>query len=357
MQGGVIEGIAEPRRTREGFARTALEHAGLAFETGAFVTAAIPLGAAVVTAHGDGRLRVMEGDGPPREIAAHAGVVLAMAADPSAGRVLTGGQDGRFLAVAPGGGVEEIAAFAPRWVDCVAADGAGRLRACSAGAVVHVWREGGRRDALEHPSTVGGIAIDAKGRRMAVAHYGGVTVWEHDGRRWKLTPLRWSGSHIGVTWSPDGRYVVSVMQENALHGWRLRDRADMRMSGYPSKPRAHVWVGATPHLATGGADQAVCWPFDGRDGPMGRPPVTVADGGRQIVTAIATLPGSEVVLAGFRDGAVLMSEVREGAPAHVLCGSTGSEVTALAVAADLAHLLVGDASGRLRWLPLAKEAR
>ena len=43
--------------------------------------------------------------------------------------------------------------------------------------------------------------------------------------------LEWKGSHIDVTWSPDGRFVVTSMQENALHGWRLRpDKGHMRMT-------------------------------------------------------------------------------------------------------------------------------
>ena len=61
------------------------------------------------------------------------------------------------------------------------------------------------------------------------------------------------------------------MQENALHGWRIRDKADLAMTGYPAKVKSFSWVGDTPHLVTSGADEAICWPFDGKDGPMGRP--------------------------------------------------------------------------------------
>ena len=75
-----------------------------------------------------------------------------------------------------------------------------------------------------------------------------------------------------MTWSPNGKYVVTVMQENALHGWRLRDKADMRMSGYPTKPRAVDWVGTGPHLVTSGADQVVCWPVSSQGRADGKGP-------------------------------------------------------------------------------------
>ena len=44
------------------------------------------------------------------------------------------------------------------------------------------------------------------------------------------------------------------MQENALHGWRIRDKADLAI-GYPAKVKSFSWVGNTPHLVTSGADE------------------------------------------------------------------------------------------------------
>ena len=82
--------------TPEGFPQTRLEAEGQTLETGAPVTAAVVLGDRVVTAHGDGALRVFEGSGPPREIPAHHGVVLSMAAADDAA-VVTGGDDGRWI--------------------------------------------------------------------------------------------------------------------------------------------------------------------------------------------------------------------------------------------------------------------
>ncbi|KPQ26866.1 MAG: hypothetical protein HLUCCX14_17005 [Marinobacter excellens HL-55] len=337
------------------FPPSKLETLGQWTETGAPVTGAVPLGERVITAHGDGRLRLFAADGSVQVINAHDGVILAMARETDAS-VVTGGDDGRFLRVRGDGTVELLADFGGAWVDSVAAhEQAGRV-ACSVGRSVHIWRTGvSHPERFEHPSTVGGIAFDPKGKRLAVAHYGGATIWERGKRSWQQSKLAWAGSHIGVTWSPDGKFVVTIMQENALHGWRLRDRADMQMSGYPAKPRAIDWVGNLPVLATSGADQAIWWPFDSKSGPMDREPGRGASGGEQIVTAVRGLPGQPEVLAGFQDGAVLMSRTDDEAGDYVFRGSTGDEVTAIAVTESAMRFLVGDAAGKIFWVNL--EAR
>jgi WD40 repeat protein len=205
---------------------------------------------------------------------------------------------------------------------------------------------------LEHPSTVGGLAFDAKGKRLAVAHYGGMTLWEEAKRGWKASKFVWKGSHRAVTLSPDGRFAITSMQEPALHGWRLRDKADMRMSGYPGRVRSMAWVGGGALLATSGADAAICWPCDGPNGPMGRPPVMVGQRDGVRVSAVCGLPDTPFVLAGFEDGLVLAAELTDGAPGRLVTEGNGAAVAVLAATADARHLLVGDANGRLAWFTL-----
>lgn len=336
----------------QGFAPSKAEALGHNTETGAPVTGAVALGENLVTSHGDGRLRLFAEDGSVTVIEAHDGVILAMVRESDAA-LITGGDDGRCLRVRIDGRVETLADFGDAWVDCVAAhESAGRV-ACSVGRNLHVWRTGvSQPECFEHPSTVGGIAFDPRGKRLAVAHYGGATVWERGKRSWQSTRLSWAGSHIGVTWSPDGKYVVTMMQENGLHGWRLRDRADMQMSGYPAKPRTVDWVGGKPYLATSGADRAVCWPFDGKSGPMGREPQQAASGGQQVATMVCALPGQPALLAGFQDGAVLMSTTDDNPEDLVFRGSTGVEVTAIAVTPSLKRFLIGDEAGTVFWAHL-----
>ena len=336
----------------QGFAETQLERQALAVEAGAPVTGAIPSGTSVAAGFGDGVVRFFRPDEPPIAVKAHSGPVLGLAADDTSGSVFSGGDDGRFLRVSPDGTIEELANFGTRWVDCVAA--APGYYACSSGRTAHVWRAGETSaKVFEHPSTVGGLAFDAKARRLAVAHYGGATVWERGERRWKSSKLVWKGSHGAVAFSPDGKYLVTAMQENALHGWRLRDKADMRMSGYPAKVKSFTWVGDAPYLATSGADEAICWPFDGKDGPMGRAPATCAYGGKQLCTAVTGLVGHNGVLAGFADGSVLAGRVsiESDEEDFVVKGSNGTPVTALAITPQ-AWLFVGDEGGRALWMRL-----
>ena len=62
------------------------------------------------------------------------------------------------------------------------------------------------------------------------------------------------------------------MQEPTLHGWRLADAKHMRMSGYSARVRSLSWTADGDFLATSGSEQLILWPFDGKDGPMGRQP-------------------------------------------------------------------------------------
>lgn len=331
---------------------TTLEQSGQKWSTAAPVTAAVTLGNMVAAGFGDGVVRFFRPESPPIAVQAHRGAVLALAVDHEAGGVLSGGDDGRFLRVSCEGSIDEIATFGSRWVDCVAS-GPG-WRACSSGRLALVWRvkDGGSAAALEHPSTVGGLGFDSKGARLAVGHYGGATVWKWRKRRWESTALHWRGSHGAVTFSPDGRFLVSSMQENALHGWRLRDGVDMRMAGYPAKVKSQAWTGVAPFLATSGTDSAVLWPFDGPDGPMGRAPITCAHGSGQMCTAVAGVPGLDAVFAGFKDGSVLVGMLIEGSTTDKLIKAPGAaEVTTIAVTHG-AWLLVGDAAGDVLWVNL-----
>ncbi|MEO0915363.1 MAG: WD40 repeat domain-containing protein [Pseudomonadota bacterium] len=345
------EAVRQPPH-QQGFAETDLERQGLMIEASAPVTGAISLSAGVAASFGDGAVRFFFPGKPPVLVKAHDGPVLALAKTGETGSVLTGGDDGRFLRVSPDGAIEELANFGTRWVDCVAS-AAGHY-ACSSGKTAYVWRDGdAKAKSFEHPSTVGGLAFDAKAQRLGVAHYGGATIWERGPRRWKSSKLVWKGSHNAATFSPDGKYFVTSMQENALHGWRLRDKADMRMQGYPAKVKSFAWVSSTPHLATSGADEAVCWPFEGKDGPMGRPPDTCAYAGKHICTAVTGLLGHNGVFAGFADGSVLAGRLSVGEDFEdlVVKGSSGTPVTALALTHQ-GWLFVGEEDGRVLWVRL-----
>ena len=102
------------------------------------------------------------------------------------------------------------------------------------------------------------------------------------------------------------------MQENALHGWRLADSRNMRMTGYPGKTRSMSWSHDGAWLATSGAEAAIVWPFKDKDGPMGKAPREC--GVREArVTKVAFHPRALVVAVGYADGLLLLCRLADAA--------------------------------------------
>jgi Ni2+-binding GTPase involved in maturation of urease and hydrogenase len=282
---------------------------------------------------------------------AHDGACLSMVPDIANG-FLTGGDDGRMVRTANDGSVEQLANLgAMKWVDCVASHPDG-LRAASVGKKLHVFGKGGPLKVLEHPSSVGGIAFDAKGKRVAAGHYNGASLWFVNSKEDKPRVLPWKGSHQGVWFSPDGTHVVTTMQENALHGWRLADTQDMRMSGYQSKIKSVSFTAKGRWLATAGADCIVLWPFFA-GGPMGKPPMELAGGDGVLCTQVACHPQHEVVAAGFDDGLVLMAEISSGKIVPVAAPGRGA-VSALAWNPAGTQLAFGTETGFAGLVDLSK---
>jgi hypothetical protein len=247
--------------------------------------------------------------GEQRRVAIHGGGILCGASDGA--RVITGGDDGRVLATDARGATALVAADAKhRWIDHVAAGANGAI-AWSAGKDAFVLARKGVERSLAVASTVGGLAFAPKGLRLAIAHYNGVTLWFPNAQA-APEALEWKGYHSGVTFNPDGRFLVSAMQEPALHGWRLSDGKHMRMTGYAAKVHAIDWSADGEELATSGASELVLWPFRGKDGPMGKGPRLLAPTDQR-VCAVACHPKQAVAAAGYENGMALLIRLDDGA--------------------------------------------
>ena len=159
-----------------------------------------------------------------------------------------------------------------RWIDCIAASRESGLIAFAAGRELHVRdvADAAFARTFTHDKSVADLAFDPKGRKMAAATYGGVAVWYARIAEQKPQVLKWAGSHIALAFSPDNRFLMSAMQENQLHGWRLSDAKDLRMGGYPAKVKSLAFLAKGQLMATSGAQGAVVWPFGGANGPMGK---------------------------------------------------------------------------------------
>ena len=221
--------------------------------------------------------------------------------------------------------------------------------AWAAGRQAQRARRSGRGQVLEAPTTVRGLCFLPKGYRLALAHYNGVSLWFPNAAA-EPSVLEWKGSHLDATASPDGRFLVTSMQENALHGWRLADSRNMRMTGYPGKTRSLSWSHDGHWLATSGADACVVWPFNDKDGPMGKAPRECGVRPAR-VTQVAFHPRALVVAIGYADGLVLLCRLGDGAEILVRAPGEGA-ISALGWDASGARLAFGLETGAAGLLTL-----
>jgi WD40 repeat protein len=258
-------------------------------------------------------------------VAVHGGGILCAAFDGN--RIVMGGDDGKVVALNARGEVALLATDARRrWIDNVALHPEGAV-AWSAGKTAFVRSGKNEERSFDAPSTVGGLAFAPKGLRVAVAHYNGVSLW-FPNMAAKPEVLEWAGSHLGVVFSPDNKFLVTAMHEPALHGWRLADARHMRMTGYPGRVRSMSWSAGGKGLATSGADTVIIWPFGSKDGPMGKEPAMLAPLQAR-VAMVACHPKQDILAAGYSDGSVLMVRLNDGAEILVRRNGT-SPVAALA---------------------------
>ena len=317
----------------------------------------VAAGGAVVAAHflGDTAVFVLGEesllfwrDGDERRVAAHGGGILGAASDGQ--RIVTGGDDGKVVATDQKGEPETIVTDAKRrWIDRVALGPDGAV-AWSAGKTAFAKVKSGEVKTLDAPSTVAGLAFAPKGLRLAVAHYNGATLWFPNAAGAAPEKLEWKGSHLGIAFSPDGKFLVTCMQEPTLHGWRLADGKHMRMSGYSARVRSLGWTADGKFLATSGSEQLILWPFDGKDGPMGKQPRLMVPSEAR-VNVIACHPRQPVVAVGYADGVVMLVRIGDGA--LILAKAAGaSPVSALCWNAAGTMLAFGAEDGEAGILPL-----
>jgi WD40 repeat protein len=317
-------------------------------ELGAHVTGVGWMKSVAAFALGDGTVVLASGDETHRVEAHPDAAILASACDGE--RLLTGGDDGRVAVTGPDGSTQAPVEAAKGWIDSIAVHPGGAF-AWSTGRSVTARDDKGRERTLQVPSTARGLAFAPKGYRLAISHYNGVTLW-FPNLEAKPELLEWKGSHIDVTWSTDGRFVVTSMQENALHGWRLQpDRGHMRMSGYPSKTRSLSWSGDGKWLATSGAEAAIIWPFDSKEGPTGKAPRECGVRPAK-VSRVAFHPNVYVLAVGYEDGCILLVRLTDGSELLVRPAVEGSEISALAWDKPGKRLAFGCTDGRAGLLTL-----
>ena len=302
---------------------------------------------------GNGGVATFNRDGAMgRELKPHDAAVTGLAGQGST--LYSIAQDGKLFAHDLGTSEQSLLfASSGEWLSSLAVAPKTGMIACVAGKKVTVlptaMSEASAEDRQfsEHPSSVSGLAFSPDGSRLAVSHYDGVTLWQLDGSG-KGDVLRWKGFHIGVSWSPDGRFVVSATQERELHVWDLVTGKDFRLGGYPSKTHELKWTSADvgpTKLVCSGADVITAWPF-GDVGPGRLPPVEIGYVYTGRVTAIAPHPSRPLVAGGYTTGTVLVGGLNKGEAAFARIADD-EEISSLDWVAGSDVLAVGTRAGSL----------
>jgi WD40 repeat protein len=143
------------------------------------------------------------------------------------------------------------------------------------------------------PSTATDLRWLRAGKRLAVAAYGGVYCHErHTGA--PVAEYRYLGSHLRLAVDPAEKWLCSGNQDASIHIWRIRDAADLTMSGYPDKITRLAFDTTGRYLASDGAPDITLWDFSGK-GPEGTRPKTLR--AHETITTLAWRPGPDPILA------------------------------------------------------------
>jgi len=260
-----------------------------------------------VFADAQGFIRLLTGQ--EKSVNVHDGLLCA-APETDGKALVSGGEDGLICRLDANGNVSLVHQAATKWIDKIATGPAGTIAYGSGRRGQIILNSGDTREiALER--SIEGLAFAPKGMRLAIARYDGVELqWINTDRSNQF--LQWKGAHTGVMFSPDGAYVISLMQENALHGWRLKDNKHMQMTGYPAKVASMSWSHKGKWLATSGALAAIVWPFSGRDGPMGKAPKELAAMGKIMVTRVCCHPTADMLAVGYENGMITAVRIDDG---------------------------------------------
>ncbi|GAA2787614.1 hypothetical protein [Saccharopolyspora taberi] len=258
----------------------------------------------LVAGGSEGAVRVFEPDGALRHGRDLDDALLAIAPSPDGTRIAALGMGSRRLWTATDG--NELRAEGAGWSASAAWDRSSQSLAVADGRRVRVLDRSGATRWSSEPmtSTVTNVLWPRGHRRVAASAYQGVTIFEPETDRITNT-LEAPGAISGLTAAPNGRWVVGGSQDATLHGWKVADGADFRMSGFPATVSHLAFEDSGRWMACESAEVLTCWDFSG-PGPTGRAGV-VLTGHQTAVTAFAWAPGQrQTLISGDQDGNVLV---------------------------------------------------
>ena len=280
----------------------------------------------------EGRPVVLDATGTlVAELPAHRGGNGSLAWHPSQPVIATVGQDAILrLHSAPFGRHTREIALPSGWCERVAWNPDGRRLAVTCGRQVLVLDAGsGEVQATfdDHRSTVTDIAWNpSRDDQFAAVCDGGAKIWRL-GKKAPCGHFDWGGASLLVTWSPDGRWVVTGDQTPSVHLYDTGRKTPLHIQGFESKVKCFAWSDRGERLATGGGSVITLWPCTGPKGPDGATPIQLA-GHLGEVLAMDFYPGRPVLASGGADGLVLVwLPLQHSGPA--LLAKSEAEITAV----------------------------
>jgi WD40 repeat protein len=276
------------------------------------------------------------------------GAVIALAADCHALGFLCGTDDGAVYQVHAEDGPSELARLdRSSWPDQLVTHTSG-LRAIADGRQVRLLDADGRQiNSLgTHPSTVAGMCFDDQGRRLAVSHYNGVSLWTLDEQSSEPQHLHHRGSHLSLSWSKDGRYLVTATQENIPHAWDLVSGRDADLGQSLNKIKSLSWSADGRWLLASGSDTVSAWQFMDGDLPPAAPRM-LGRYSEDLVGQVSAHPDLALTAAGYNDGVLDLISLAPKPQRHCLADPKGRAVVALAWSPDGTELLGGCSDGHL----------
>lgn len=316
--------------------------------TGSHATRAIWCGDICGFALGSGHILFADMNGTENLIQAHNGACLAAARFNNT--IITSGDDGTVISTSRDGTQTTHFNQMGRFIDQLTTASWGAI-AFADGRRIYVLMPEGKTREYRASGSVGGLAFSSKGRKLAASRNNGASVYWVGTERDTPDDYNWNGAHGLINWSPRGDFVVTSMHENALHVWRTDHQKHGRMGGYPTRIKSMSWDPKGTMLATSGADGIIIWPFDTKDGPIGKAAEQIPLKTDVIVSELSWHPKDNIIAVGTDQGDVLLVR-RDGAIIPVIL-ELGSAVTTLAWSDKGNALAFGTDSGEVGMITLS----